>query len=301
VISAKTMLYGILGDPVEHSLSPVMQNAAFQDTGIDAVYLAFCVNKAALQGAMAGIRGLGIGGVNVTIPHKMAVMKYLDEVDSQAKLVGAVNTVRYEEGRLVGFNTDGLGAIEALKEAGKGLNQEQVVLIGAGGAARAISHSLVLEGSNLTILNRNIERAQSLVDDLGEKLGSNVKCLNLTHENLEETLGEADFLINATSVGMAPEIDETPVEKKLINSHLTVFDIVYNPLETRLLREAKENGAKVVDGLGMLVHQGAAAFELWTGHEPPVEVMRKAALERLKEGRNDENRGRNSPRGHNHR
>lgn len=282
MISAKTKLYGILGDPIEHSLSPAIQNAALQATGIEAVYLAFRVKKERLKEAVAGIRSLDVKGVNVTIPHKVDIIKYLDRVDPLAEQIGAVNTVKNEDGELTGYNTDGLGAIKALKEAAQNLAHKRVILVGAGGAAKAISYTLANEGANLTILNRNLLRAKTLAEEIEAKTGRTIDYLDLHPDNLEKTLTNAEILVNATSVGMTPKSKETPVDKKFLHPKLVVFDIVYNPLETRLLREAREKGARVVDGLGMLIYQGAEAFEIWTKQKAPVEVMRSAALTELK-------------------
>lgn len=284
VISTKTRLYGILGDPIEHSLSPTIQNAAFRGAGIDAIYLAFRVDKGRLQDALTGVRSLGILGVNVTIPYKVDVIQYIDHLDTEAEAMGAVNTIKNDAGKLTGYNTDGLGAVEALRGACGGLAHARVALMGSGGAARAIAFSLARERAKITVLNRSLEKAQTMALQISEKLGIKIECLALNSENLERTIPEVDVLINATSIGMAPKSRETPVKKEMIHPRLVVFDIVYSPLETRLLKEARAAGANAVDGLEMLVHQGAAAFEIWTGRKAPIEVMRNAALERLKEG-----------------
>lgn len=282
VITGKTKVCAVIGYPVEHSLSPVMHNAAFQYLGLDYVYVAFSVPPESLAEAVRGIRGLGIHGVNVTMPHKTSIINYLDELDDGARLAGSVNTILNAGGRLIGYTTDGLGALNALKGAGSDPLGKKVVILGAGGASRSISFTLANYARELVILNRTFKKAISLVEELKGIFGSaNVRAGPLSRKVLEEELRDADMLINATSIGMRPNVNETPVERDLLHGKLTVFDVVYDPLETRLLREARSVGAKIVDGLSMLVHQGAISFEIWTGVKAPIEVMREAALKKI--------------------
>jgi shikimate dehydrogenase len=261
-----------------------MQNAAFGAANVDAVYLALKVSPPMLQSAVTGFRAIGLAGFNVTIPHKVTVMKWLDGLDASAADLGAVNTVVNREGRLIGHNTDGAGAIAALREAGvdpKGLN---VVILGAGGAARAIAFSLAPRVESLVILNRTGTKASRLAKDVEKKVEAEVRGIRFTSENLRESLASADLLVNATSVGMHPKTEESLVEKYLLRSDLTVFDIVYNPLRTQLIRDAETVGAETMGGLSMLVYQGALAFELWTKKKAPIQMMLEALESRIGSG-----------------
>ena len=284
-ISGKTRVCGLIGDPVEHSLSPSIQNAAFDHLGLDYVYAVFPVRRGNLEKAIAGMRSLGLHGLNVTMPHKTEVTQYLDELDETAKNVGSVNTILNSNGNLIGYTTDGIGALRALRYSGADPSGKKIVLLGAGGASRSVSFTLVRAAKESIILNRTSEKAERLVHDITTLLGGGAKVTagRLTDENLEKELTDADILVNATSVGMHPNEQETPVDRKLLRPGLVVFDLVYEPLETRLLREAAQIGAKTVNGLSMLVHQGAASFEIWTGVKAPIEAMMKAAKTELAE------------------
>ena len=279
--TSMTRLCGLIGDPVEHSISPQMLNAAFESSNLDYVYVTMKVKKTELANAINGVRALGLHGLNVTIPHKVEVMKHIDSADKLALEIGAVNTILNRNGRLFGFNTDGIGAAKAIEESGTSLEGKKVVLVGSGGAARAIAFSLSRRIDGLTILNRRVERARGLALDLMKKRKSKASFGGLAEQTLRRELSTAQILINATSVGMFPSISRSVVDSSLLRKDLTVFDIVYNPLETRLLREASSVGARTVNGIGMLVHQGAEAFRLWTGKDAPVEHMRKVALKEL--------------------
>ena len=281
-VSGKTRVCAIIGDPVGHSLSPVMHNAAFKELGLTLVYVAFTVPAKDLKHAVLGAKSLGLKGLNVTMPHKNEVMKYLDDLDATAKSVGAVNTILNNQGKLVGYNTDGKGAMIALQENGVSSEKKKLVLLGAGGAAQAIAHEAAQDVNDLIILNRNAEKAKKLVNSLPKNLDASVKSGPLSSNVLEQELETADILINATSVGMHPNIESSPVPFELLRSDLSVMDIIYNPLETKLLKDAKTAGAKVISGLEMLIYQGAVAFHIWTNCPAPVDVMRKAALNALK-------------------
>lgn len=266
----------LLGYPVGHSMSAVMHNAAFEELGLDYRYDLRGVSPERLGSFMTGeMRDPTVRGANVTIPHKLAVMEYLDEVDPEALAVGAVNTIMNDDGRLKGYNTDGLGAIRALEEAYGELEGVKAVIVGAGGAARAIGYHLSIRASEITILNRTQDRAKELAAHLSSmpECKASVEPSSLHRSALEEALKEAEILINTTPLGMTPDVDETPVDGSFIRPGTLVFDTVYNPLRTRLLREAEEAGARTLSGLRMLVYQGAAAFRLWTGLEPPVKLM----------------------------
>ena len=280
-ITGKTKVCGIIGEPVTHSMSPVMQNAAFQAANLDYAYVAFPVSIDALPGCADAVRTLGIRGLNVTVPHKVAVMPTLDRIDSLAQHIGAVNTIVNDVGTLIGYNTDGPGFMRALADAGVEVAGKTVVMLGAGGAARAVAYSLAEAGAQLAILNRSAERAESLALEISAIHSDHVGYAPLEHACLRERLSKADVLVNTTSVGMSPDIDSSPCPADLLREDLYVCDIVYHPLQTRLLREADAAGATIVGGAEMLIHQGAQAFELWTGVSAPVEVMRRAVMERL--------------------
>jgi len=280
--SAKLKLFALIGDPVEQSLSPPIHNAAFRALGLNCAYVALRVPKQFLTDAIGGIRALNIAGFNITTPHKIGIVGLLDELDESASLVGAVNTVKNDRGKLVGFNTDGEGALRALEEKVGSVRGKEVVLLGAGGAARAIAFSLSKAGARLTIANRTVPRAKALASTIGQKLGMGVEVASLNRAELAGTLKNIDVLINATSVGMSPKADQTLVSASMMHRGLVVYDIVYEPLRTKLLREARRAGGRTIDGLGMLVHQGALAFEIWTGKRAPIKVMEAAAKRELR-------------------
>lgn len=267
-IDPQTRLFGVIGDPIAHSLSPVMLNAAFRHTGIDAVYMAFHVKD--LPGAVAGFSALNIGGASVTIPHKVPIMDLLDEVEPEARRIGAVNTIVNQGGRLVGFNSDSPGATGALLEK-TAIHGKRVAIIGAGGAARAMAHGIGNHGGRFTIVNRSEDRGRRLADEMGGDF-----CPLADFKG-----GGFDILVNTTSVGMSPHTDRMPVSRDCLDPEMTVMDMVYNPLETQLLRSAREIGCTMVSGMAMFVHQGAIQFERWTGKQAPVELMKKTVLTAL--------------------
>ncbi len=273
MITGKTKIVGLFGYPVEHTLSPYMHNAAFELLGLDYCYIPFNVHPDNLRTAAAAIKILNIGGVNITIPHKEAIIPYLDELDREAELIGAVNTILNKDGKLIGYNTDGKGFVKSLKEkSGIVPKGKSVIIIGAGGAARAIAFSLALEGAEKLLINDIVgEKAKELSCAVSTKTSTEAIYI----KDLKEGIGEVDILINATPLGMRKE-DPLPVLPELLSQGLFVYDIVYNPPETSLLKEAKKRGAKTLGGLGMLLHQGMLSFKIWTGKEPPIDVMRKA-------------------------
>jgi shikimate dehydrogenase len=281
LITGKTGLVGIMGDPVEHSLSPPMHNAAFHQLKLDYVYVPFHVKRGNLASAIEGARNMGIKGLNLTIPHKIEVINYLDELDEAAELIGAVNTVKFTENKTVGYNTDGFGAVKAIEETTP-VKGKKIIIIGAGGAARAISFQLLLNGvGEILIANRTREKACNLKNDLKERFNTSLGCLGLDDE-LEMELKSTDVLINTTPVGMHPHQDDEPVvTSEMMHSNLVVNDIVYNPLETGLLREAGKAGAQIVPGTKMLIYQGLEAFRIWTGITSPVEVFETALMREL--------------------
>ncbi|MCD6210751.1 MAG: shikimate dehydrogenase [Methanophagales archaeon] len=269
-------VYGVIGNPIEHSLSPVMHNAAFEALGLDAIYLAFRVAEHDLGDAIRGAKSLGIAGLNVTIPLKEKALAFV-EADDIASRIGAINTIDFTSGTPTGYNTDGIGALTVLKERVGEIKGKEVLILGAGGAARAIAFYLDTEGARLTIANRTEDRAAMLASSL-----HNADFISLSEEELKRHIKDADILINTTSVGMYPRADATLVNAGMMHSRLVVFDIVYNPAETKLLREAKKAGVQtIIEGVKMLVYQGAASFRIWTGMEPPVEVMEAAVRKAL--------------------
>ena len=282
IISGKTRVCGVIGDPIEHTLSPIMHNAAFEALKLDYVFLAFKVKPAEVGNAISGMRALTIHGLNVTMPHKNAVIKYLDEVDPAGKAIASANTILNKDGRLLGFNTDGIGALNALEQNGVEPRGKKVLLLGAGGAAKAIAYTLSQEVDELIILNRTPKPATELANLLKQKFKKKINADELSPSAVKDNLADSDVLINATSVGMNPNANQTPVAPEWLKPDLAVMDIVYNPLETKLAKDAKAVGAKVVSGVEMLIYQGAASFEIWTACKAPVEVMRKAALNHLR-------------------
>ena len=269
-------VYGVIGNPIEHSLSPVMHNAAFEALGLDAIYLAFRVAEHELGDAIRGAKSLGIAGLNVTIPLKEKALAFVD-ADDIASRIGAINTIDFSTDTPTGYNTDGIGALTVLKERVGEIRGKEVLILGAGGAARAIAFYLDTEGARLTIANRTEDRAAMLASSL-----HNADFISLSEEELKRHIKDADILINTTSVGMYPRADATLVNAGMMHSRLVVFDIVYNPAETKLLREAKKAGVQtIIEGVKMLVYQGAASFRIWTGMEPPVEVMEAAVRKAL--------------------
>ena len=274
-LSAQTQLCGVLGNPVKHSLSPAIHNAAFQELHLDFVYLAFQVEH--IQPAIEGIRALGnIRGCSVTIPHKVSVLPFLDDIDPTAKQIGAINTIVKHEGRLRGINTDATGALRAIREAGINPQDERITLIGSGGAARAIAFGLAMDSNirNVSLLGIDERELHLLANDLRERTGITVSANTLDTASLQPTLEDSSLLIHCTPIGMSPKTEETCIPPELLHPGLTVMDIVYNPLETRLLREAKNNGARTIPGIEMFLYQAVIQFELWTDRPAPVSLMR---------------------------
>ncbi len=268
-IDQHTTLYGVVGYPIGHSLSPAMHNAAFSASGLNAVYLAFETRD--IKGCLEGMKALGIRGMSVTLPHKSAVVPLLDEVDGLAKRIGAVNTVVRDEDRLVGYNTDALGALRALEKKIE-LPGKTCLIIGAGGSARAIGFILRDRGVNLAISNRSSNRGEALARTLG--------CPFVPLKELKGT--DADLLIHTTPVGMHPNDEQCIILPHVLKEGMAVMDIIYNPSETRLLKMARERGCLTIDGLDMLIHQGAEQFRLWTGIEAPLSTMTQAVKNALR-------------------
>ena len=278
-ITGSTRVFGVIGHPVGHTLSPLMINAAFKERGLDCIYLPFHVEKKLLHKAIEGMRGLNIAGLNVTIPHKVEVMKLLDDIDESARAAGAVNTIVNNNGILRGLNTDGEGFLYALNRAGIGVSEKRIVVLGAGGASRAVISVLAANNALITILNRTLEKARDLARAGAERV--TIEAMVLNPDNLALAISKADILVNTTSVGMTPGDNVSPVPAALLKRTLTVVDIVYNPIKTKLIDDAGKAGCTIVEGVHMLVGQGALAFEQWTGKNAPVEMMTAIALENL--------------------
>jgi len=279
-ISGSTQVYGLIGDPVDHSLSPAIQNAAFRSAGIDAVYLAFPVRRAELKWAVEGLKCLKAKGFNVTTPHKMAVLRYLDNAETEAAELGSINTVKNEESTLTGFNTDGVGALNAMEAARCPTDGRSVLLLGAGGAGRVIAHTLAERGCSLNIANRTAPSARRLAKSLYEKFGRKMKTMPLSRKALRNSVGQADIILNASSMGMDGK-HNPPIDRRWIRGDHWIFDIVYRPVRTKLLQDATSAGARTITGLDMLVSQGACSFTLWTGKKAPIGKMRRAITKKL--------------------
>ncbi|WP_163328224.1 shikimate dehydrogenase [Desulfurobacterium thermolithotrophum] len=278
-LTGKTSVYGIIGHPVKHSLSPLMQTAAFKALGIDAVYVPFDVEPENLGEAVGGLRALNVKGFNVTVPFKEEVIEYLDFVDEDAEFLGAVNTVKNEDGKLTGYNTDADGFLKSLIEEGVELKGKKVTMFGAGGAARAVGYAVLKGGAKfLNIVNRNFSKGKIVGELLGKR--GNVLVFPLREDSVATLLKDTDIIINTTSVGMKPD-DPLLFDYSLIPEGITVVDIIYNPAETLLLKAAKEKGCKIINGLGMLIYQGAIAFEIWTEKKAPVDVMKRVLEEEI--------------------
>ena len=279
-----TLQAGIFGYPIAHSISPAMHQAALDHAGIDATYDAWGTPPSALARGVAMLRGDDYLGANVTVPHKQAVMEHLDEIDELATRIGAVNTIVNEGGRLLGSNTDAAGFIDSLKdESGLSPSGLDTVLVGAGGAARAAAYALAMEGAaSLTIANRTLDRARTLADEMCQ-MGLAAQALGLDDVELRDRCMEAQLIVNSTSMGMlhSPAEGLSPVPAEFIRPRVVVYDMVYNPADTPLLKIARSGGAKVAGGLLMLVYQGAASFRQWTGRPASTRVMLEAARRAL--------------------
>ncbi len=268
-------LFGVIGDPIGHSMSPEMHNNLFDFYGIDAVYLPFHVSKQNLEAAVKGLKALGVSGFNVTIPHKTTIMDFLDQIDPLAKAIGAVNTVQNENGCLTGYNTDGPGFVKGLESMGADLGSRSALIIGAGGASRAIYFSMAQAGiKQIDLYNRTADRAEELVRTCPFKVRSKV----LDRETAEKSLHEYQLIVQTTSIGMFPNLEGLPLSLDQLSQGTIVSDIIYNPLKTKFLEEASKKGAKIQNGVGMFVFQGALAFEKWTGIFPDTETMRRNVL-----------------------
>ena len=257
-----------------------MHNAAIAALGLRFIYIPFPVRPDDVGPAIQSLGRLGIVGVNLTIPHKEKVLPFLDEVDPEARAVGAVNTVQVSDGRLLGFNTDGYGFLAPLAARGFQAAGARAVVLGAGGAARSVVYHLARQSATVTVANRTLERAERLVEEIGRAVPEGLLQARRFDESLAPEIAGAALLVNTTSVGMHPD-ESPPISFSALHGGQIVYDLIYRPVKTRLLREAERRGADTLNGVGMLVHQGAAAFKIWTGIDPPVDVMTNAVLEGL--------------------
>ncbi|MBY9014413.1 MAG: shikimate dehydrogenase [Candidatus Lokiarchaeota archaeon] len=280
-IGASTNILCVIGHPIEHTMSPVMHNAAINDLSLDYIYLAFDIPPNDLKKAIVGFKKSNIIGINVTIPHKEAIIPYLDELEPLSKQIGAVNSVKNEGGVLLGRNTDVFGAKQALRDAGFKIEGKKALILGAGGAARAISFALSEKIDEIFISNRTKERAIKLAKELHDKTKIKATGKDMSEKTLRSLTYSVDILINTTPIGMYPLINISPISKDLLNENLFIFDIIYNPFQTQLLKDAKEIGSKILNGLDMFINQGALAFEWWTGKKPNIKLMKEKIIEQL--------------------
>lgn len=271
-------LFAVIGDPIAHSMSPIMHNELFKINKIDAHYHPLHVKKIDLEAAIKGLKAIGTAGFNVTIPHKETIIPFLDRLDPLAGAIGAVNTVVNEDGELVGYNTDGSGYVKGLMDKIETINDKNILIIGAGGAARALYFTMARTGvKRLDICNRTLAKAAAIVEDCPYSVVSRA----IEISSAEASLSQYDIIIHTTSIGMAPDINQLPLSLHNLQPNAFVSDIIYNPLETKLLQEAKQRGCIIQNGLNMFVHQGALAFEKWTGISPDTEQMKANVLQQL--------------------
>ncbi|GGC81126.1 shikimate dehydrogenase [Enterococcus wangshanyuanii] len=279
-ITGKTRLAALFATPARHSVSPMIHNTAFQALGIDAVYLAFDVGTSNLERAIASIKDLDMLGVNLSMPNKILAVDYMDELSESARLIGAINTIKNDKGRLIGHNTDGIGFLKSLNDMDVTIIDQKMTILGAGGAAAAIIAQAALDGVNeIAVYNRkssSYEKAKVKLKTIAEKTGCNISLNDLADEQaLAKDIEESVLLLNTTSVGMKPLEEATPIQDfSVIRSDLAVYDAIYTPRETEFLKQARIRGAQTANGLGMLLYQGAEAFEIWTGQELPIEIVK---------------------------
>ena len=266
--------YAVIGDPIDHSLSPNIHNAAFRHLKLDHTYIAYKIPAGELSAGIEALKAIKIAGFNVTIPHKIEMMKFLDEMDTTCKIIGAVNTVLNEDGKLKGYNTDMIGFLDPIKKKNLTIKDSQVLLLGAGGAARAIVTAMVKEKSGkITIVNRTLENANRLAE-FAKKIGGDADTVSIQEAN--KLITDYKFIINSTSIGMRNE--PSPISTENISKDSIVYDIVYQPINTDLIKKSKENGATIIYGYQMLLSQAACSFEIWHKMEAPYDVMKKTLL-----------------------
>ncbi len=282
-IDASFKVCALLGFPAHHSMGPAIHNTAFEELGLPFVYVAHDVAPIDLAAAIAGVRALCYRGLSITMPHKVAALDLVDEVDATARAIGCINTVVNEHGRLVGYNSDGRGALDALARSGTPIAGRRVLVLGSGGAARAVAMTLALHGhpAELEILGVVEDELARLGRDITEKSGSHVRAAKLDHTTLADALERAEVLLHCTPVGMTPDTGRTLVPRALLRPEIVVFDAVYNPRRTLLLEQAAALGCRVIEGMEMFLGQAMVQFELWTGHPAPASAMRHVIEARL--------------------
>ena len=283
----RTKLTGLIGYPVQHSKSPLMHNTAFEVLGLDWTYELFEVKEDEVEEAFSDLKALGVAGFNCTMPDKIKAFELADEVSRETKLIGAANTIVNVDGKFVAYNTDGIGFVNALKDKGFDVKDKTITILGSGGAASAIIVQCAIDGAEeinvLSIKDKFWDKAQELVDNIIEETQTNINLIEMTDETIEECIMKSSLLCNATPVGMAPNEDACLIKDLgLLRKDLVVVDIIYNPLETKLYQMAKANGCKVLNGIEMLIHQGAASFKLWTGIDMPLEAVREKVYKSIK-------------------
>ena len=284
-ITVNTKMYAVIGDPIAQSLSPKLHNGLFEAHGIDALYLPIEVKTADLERLVQGFRLMNYGGFNITKPHKLDIMKYLDELDPLAQKIGAVNTVVYRDKKMIGYNTDGFGFIKSIeKKLGKKAKQELTILIlGCGGAVKSVAMALADWGiKKVIIANRTLSKADELIEQINENWPGKAQAISMEESELKKVLPNADMIVNGTSLGMNDAPERTPIAKELLKKDIFVYDMIYSPPMTRLLMDAKAVGAQTENGLEMLLYQGLLAFELWTGIFPDPELGKNLLEEGLK-------------------
>ncbi|NLY67297.1 MAG: shikimate dehydrogenase [Tissierellia bacterium] len=277
-IQGTTGLMGLIGYPLKHSKSPHMHNTAFEALGLDYVYLAFEIKEGYLVDALKALKTLGAKGFNVTMPHKTKIVEYLDEISPDAKIIGSVNTVKNENGKLIGYNTDGRGFVKSLEEEGVEFKGEKIVLVGGGGAARAVATQLAFEGAGeIVLFNRTLSKAEEIIDNINKNIPAcKGRALELNESVLVEEIQDAKVLVDCTSLGMKATIDQSIISSpEYLPKDLYVADIVYDPHQTKLLKIAEEAGCRYMNGLMMMIWQGAIAFKIWTGQDMPVDLIKK--------------------------
>ena len=284
-ITVNTKMYAVIGDPIAQSLSPQLHNGLFEANGIDAIYFPVEVKSENLEKLVQGFRLMNFGGFNITKPHKLDIMKYLDELDPLAQKIGAVNTVVYRDKKMIGYNTDGFGFIKSIeKKLGKKVKEELTILIlGCGGAVKSVAMALADWGiKKVIIANRTLSKADELIEQINENWPGKAQAISMEESELKKVLPNADLIVNGTSLGMNDAPKRTPIAKELLRKDIFVYDMIYSPPMTQLLKDAKAAGAQTENGLEMLLYQGLLAFELWTGIFPDPEIGKKLLEEGLK-------------------
>jgi len=278
-VSTHTKVLCVIGYPIEHSMSPIMHNAAIRELNLSYIYLAFNIYPSNLSLAVNGIKAFDIKGINVTIPFKQEIMIYLDEIDPVAQKIGAVNVIKNDDAYLSGKNTDADGAMKAILDAGYTVSGKNILLLGAGGTARALAFIFSENANRMVIANRTEKSARKLANEIKKFFGINIEGKKNSDRVLKEESKKADILINTTPLGMYPNVEKSPIPAEFLHKDLLVFDVVYNPLKTKLIKDATEKGCNTLGGLDMLINQGALAFEWWTNRKPNIELMKNKITE----------------------